>query len=404
MFFPDPLQDRYCKFVYNPAAARHERQWLHYADGTFEPVRRVGDPECKWAGSRLARAWWVESRPADWMPWEHGYGFAWNHTLGQEGKPADWGGKSEAEARAGDAPYFLEIEKDCRGRMVRRTERIDGRREVWRYRYDARGRLVSCIGADGWGRDWEYDARGHRSADYATGRAPYMRVFRRERRGRTDRLLAVDGVRFRHDGRGCRTERRSPAGAARYHHLPDGRLLLAELEDGRLVEYRHDEAGRPEVRLVNGDPAGFYHWLDDERLGAFGDGRAEWVFGYAPGARLPGTAAMGGQPFTLAYDQAGSLKAVIDERGRVVKAVQYDPFGVRLWDSNPALRLPLGFAGGLDDPDTGLVRLGARSWDPDTGEWTAPQGAGDGSDGARVSCAVAGMVTARVRAVVRARE
>ncbi|MEF2230195.1 MAG: hypothetical protein V3571_04640 [Pseudodesulfovibrio sp.] len=399
MLFPDCQKDRYCKFVFNPETASHERLWLRYADGTCEPVRRVGDPERKWAGSRLARAWWIVQKPADWLPWEHGFGFAWNHDLGQEGKPADWGGKSEAEARAGNAPYFLEVDADRKGRVVRRTERIDGRRETWRYRYDARGRLTSCFCADGWGRDYEYDGRGDRRADYATGRTPYMRVFRHDRRGGAVRLRAVDGVRYEYDGRGCRSVRRSPAGAARYHHLPDGRLALVELEDGRLVEYRHDERGRPEVRLVNGDPAGFYHWLDDGRLGAFGDGRIEWVFGYGPGGRLPRAAAMNGLEFTLAYDQAGSLKAVIDGRNRVVKAVQYDPFGVRLWDSNPVLRLPLGFAGGLDDPDTGLVRFGARSWDPDTGLWTAPDADG-GGDEARVARAAAGRVAEAMEAAV----
>ena len=43
-----------------------------------------------------------------------------------------------------------------------------------------------------------------------------------------------------------------------------------------------------------------------------------------------------------------------------------------LSDSNPALRLPLGFAGGLADADTGLVRFGVRDYDPDVGRFTAP--------------------------------
>jgi RHS repeat-associated protein len=33
--------------------------------------------------------------------------------------------------------------------------------------------------------------------------------------------------------------------------------------------------------------------------------------------------------------------------------------------------LPFGFAGGLADPDTGLVRFGARDFDPHVGRWTA---------------------------------
>ncbi len=41
-----------------------------------------------------------------------------------------------------------------------------------------------------------------------------------------------------------------------------------------------------------------------------------------------------------------------------------------LSDSNPGFQ-PFGFAGGLYDPDTGLVRFGARDYDPVTGRWTA---------------------------------
>jgi RHS repeat-associated protein len=39
-------------------------------------------------------------------------------------------------------------------------------------------------------------------------------------------------------------------------------------------------------------------------------------------------------------------------------------------DTNPGFQ-PFGFAGGLFDRDTGLVRFGARDYDPETGRWTA---------------------------------
>jgi RHS repeat-associated protein len=41
-----------------------------------------------------------------------------------------------------------------------------------------------------------------------------------------------------------------------------------------------------------------------------------------------------------------------------------------LGDSNPGFQ-PFGFAGGLYDPDTGLVRFGARDYSSETGQWTA---------------------------------
>ncbi len=40
-------------------------------------------------------------------------------------------------------------------------------------------------------------------------------------------------------------------------------------------------------------------------------------------------------------------------------------------DTNPEFRVPFGFAGGLYDPDTRLIRFGYRDYAPDTGRWTA---------------------------------
>lgn len=48
----------------------------------------------------------------------------------------------------------------------------------------------------------------------------------------------------------------------------------------------------------------------------------------------------------------------------------FDEFGRVVSDTNPGFQ-PFGFAGGLYDPDTGLVRFGARDYDPYTGRWTA---------------------------------
>lgn len=55
---------------------------------------------------------------------------------------------------------------------------------------------------------------------------------------------------------------------------------------------------------------------------------------------------------------------------QVVQRLDYDEFGRVLNDTNPGFQ-PFGFAGGLYDTDTGLVRFGARDYDAETGRWTA---------------------------------
>ncbi len=54
--------------------------------------------------------------------------------------------------------------------------------------------------------------------------------------------------------------------------------------------------------------------------------------------------------------------------GNVIQQVTYDEFGI---SSNAAPLISIGFAAGLYDSDTRLVRFGARDYDPEVGRWTS---------------------------------
>ncbi|MCK6553930.1 RHS repeat-associated core domain-containing protein [Candidatus Binatia bacterium] len=65
---------------------------------------------------------------------------------------------------------------------------------------------------------------------------------------------------------------------------------------------------------------------------------------------------------------------------RIAQRIDFDEFGNVMNDTLLGFQ-PFGFAGGLYDPDTGLVRFGARDYDPQTGRWTAKDPIGfDGGD------------------------
>jgi RHS repeat-associated protein len=79
----------------------------------------------------------------------------------------------------------------------------------------------------------------------------------------------------------------------------------------------------------------------------------------------------GGVRYRVGTDQIGTPRVVVDADGTIVKRVDRDTWGRVLSDSAPAFSLPIGFAGGIEDPDTGLVRFGLRDYDPETGRFTA---------------------------------
>ncbi len=85
--------------------------------------------------------------------------------------------------------------------------------------------------------------------------------------------------------------------------------------------------------------------------------------------------------YYLHYDQVGTLRAVSNSNHNIVKEIVYDTYGNILSDSNPSFKVPFGFAGGLYDSDTQLIRFGYRDYDSFTGKWTAKDPIGfDGGD------------------------
>jgi RHS repeat-associated protein len=83
-----------------------------------------------------------------------------------------------------------------------------------------------------------------------------------------------------------------------------------------------------------------------------------------------------GGTYRIISDHLGSPRLVVDANsGNGVETINYDEFGNEtdvLASPLPTgyVRIPFGFSGGLYDPETGLVRLGARDYDASVGRWT----------------------------------
>jgi RHS repeat-associated protein len=102
-----------------------------------------------------------------------------------------------------------------------------------------------------------------------------------------------------------------------------------------------------------------------------GDGQVVSRFVYGSRSNVPDYLVKDGAKYLVVSDHLGSPRLIVNsETGDVAQRLDYDAFGRVTLDTNPGFQ-PFGFAGGLYDGQTGLVRFGSRDYDAETGRWTA---------------------------------
>ncbi|GAB7078883.1 RHS repeat domain-containing protein [Megalodesulfovibrio paquesii] len=295
--------------------------------------------------------------------------------------------ETEALAVAGAPVGEVRLERNTIGHITRKTETISAATQIYDYEYDSMGRLTRVVDGNGTLLEaYTYGKQGERLTQYSLWFDIGNRTFAYDAE---DRLLRAGDTQYEYNADGFLTKKITANATVEYTYSSRGETKTVDLGNGTVVEYRHDVLGRPAARLVNGEVTEKYLWLGRTRLLAIFDNNDNVLqrFLYAEG-RMPLAMEQAGELFYLAYDQVGSLRAVTDASGNVVKNVLYDSFGRVISDSNPELKVPFGFAGGLQDSETGLVRFGYRDYDPEVGRWTSkdPIGFWSGDSALYVYC------------------
>jgi RHS repeat-associated protein len=142
---------------------------------------------------------------------------------------------------------------------------------------------------------------------------------------------------------------------------------------GDTISSVHDAANRRIGRIPKGTLT--RGWLSQRLLAPVaeldGSGAVVSRFVYATHVNVPDYLVKGGQTYRLVLDQLGSVRLVVNTSdGTVAQRLDYDEYGRVTQNTNPGFQ-PFGYAGGLLDDATGLVRFGARDYDPVIGRWTA---------------------------------
>jgi YD repeat-containing protein len=248
--------------------------------------------------------------------------------------------------------------RDALGRIHEKTETIAGETHTEGYVFDLAGRL-STVYRDGLlVAHYEQDENGNRVTQETPAAVVNGAV------DAQDRLLTYGALSFTYQDDGALQTRTDTATGATtlYGYDPLGNLRQVTLADGTAIEYLVDGLGRRIGKKVNGALVRRWLYRDALQTAAELDASGAVVarFIYGERVNVPEVMIKGGTTYRLVTDHVGSLRLVVDAAtGVIAQRMDYDEFGRVVLDTSPGLQ-PFGFAGGLYDPDTGLVRFGAR--------------------------------------------
>ena len=269
------------------------------------------------------------------------------------------------EAKYGASSLLrFEYDYDKLRRIIEKRQIKGGVTHAFDYGYDAAGRLVA-VKLDGTiTAGYGYDSNGNRTQLNGALVAHY---------DDQDRLLDYQGATYQYSANGELQQKTVGGQTTQYGYDVLGNLRKVTLPGGTVIDYVIDGQNRRIGKKRNGVlEQGFLYQGQLQPIAELdGSGNIKSRFVYATGVNVPDYMVKGGVTYRIVKDHLGSPRLVVDiASNTVVQERDYDAFGNVTLDTNPGFQ-PFGFAGGLYDRDTKLVRFRARDYEAETGRWTA---------------------------------
>jgi YD repeat-containing protein len=242
---------------------------------------------------------------------------------------------------------------------------IGGTTDTFDYRYDLSARLIGVKKNGVSTATYTYDNNGNRlSGPGLIGPPTY---------DDQDRLIQYGDNHYTYAANGELTTKTRGTFTTTYQYDVLGNLTSVSLPAGTQINFIIDGKNRRIGKKVNGVLKQAFLYQDQLKPIVELDGSNNVVsrFVYANGANVPDYMVKAGVTYRIVSDYLGSARLIVNTTdGAIAQRMDYDEFGNVIADTNPGFQ-PFGFAGGLYDPDTGLIRFGTRDYDPSTGRWTA---------------------------------
>jgi RHS repeat-associated protein len=285
-----------------------------------------------------------------------------------------FGEMASYSAKVGTTTVFSEVAdtsskpRDALGRIVERVETNGGSAVTRDYLYDTRGRLTDVYDGATLVEHYGYDPNGNRTL-LQTPSSSVTGTYDAQ-----DRLLSYGDATYTYTANGELLTKADASGTTTYTYDVRGNLIEVDLPSGDVIEYLVDGQDRRVGRKKNGVLEKQWIFRNQLNPAAELDGSGTLVarFVYAARSNAPEYMVTGGVAYRVVSDHLGSPRAIVDvASGSVVWRADYDAWGNRTLLAGTADFVPFGFAGGMFDAETGLVRFGARDYDSGTGRWLA---------------------------------
>lgn len=266
----------------------------------------------------------------------------------------------------GQELFFYRLGRDGMGRIVSKDETVLGKKTSFKYKFDVAGRLIEVTKDGTPYSKYVYDQNGNRVSGVHAGEA-FKASYDEQ-----DRMLSYGAKSYSYNLNGEVTSVEWMKGIqSKYHWDSFGNLIGVDLPTGNQLKNLLDGKNRSVARVWDGQVTKRTIYEDDYRVAAeFNeDGQVRSSFVFATSINAPDYMEVAGDRLVFIRDHLGSPRLVVRASdGEVIQQMDYTDLGSAIQDTKPGLH-PYGFAGGLYEPTTGLVRFGARTYDGMTGRW-----------------------------------
>jgi len=261
--------------------------------------------------------------------------------------------------------YNASYSYDDIGRITTKVETVQGVTVTYSYGYDAASRLNEVKSNGTVTEAYTYDSNGNRLS--ATLGSQTVNGNYDEQ----DRLSQYGNGTYTYTDNGELTTKTESGQITQYNYDLLGNLITTTMPDTTLIEYVIDGQNRRIGKKINGSQVQGFLYKDQlnpvVELDAQGAVVSRFVYGTK--AFVPDYMIKGSISYRIISDHLGSVRLVVNTSdGSVAQRVDYNAYGLVISDSNPGFQ-PFGFAGGIYDGDTKLVRFGARDYDAGLGRF-----------------------------------